>query len=162
MQTHKNKHGPQNMKLPISQKNLFRVSGLHKVSLNRHKRGSVKVHFLASTPRTMGGWVGLHLYVLSPVFHPVNGVAITSGRRQQMVVSALNGLLEISTTTCWSSLNASKLPTNSKPKQNGCMLQAELISGTPQTHKNNNNNMNIHYSYKYSKYEYTTWYTTNL
>lgn len=46
------------------------------------------------------GWLGgsLHLYFLPPVFHPVNGTAITSGRRQQMVVSVQNGLL-VSTKT---------------------------------------------------------------
>lgn len=91
--TQKQTWTPEHEAAHLTKKTLLSVSGLHKVSLNRHKRGSVKVHFLASTPRTMGGWVGLHLYVLSPVFHPVNGMNITSGRRQQMVVSALNGLL---------------------------------------------------------------------
>lgn len=63
MQTHKNKHGPLNMKLPISQKSLFSVSGLHTVSLNRH-RGEVWkfTSLLQHQGQWVAGWVSPPLF----------------------------------------------------------------------------------------------------
>lgn len=94
MQRHKNKHGPLNMKLPVSQKSLFSVSGLHTVGLVTNIEGKCERSLPCFNTKD-NGWLGgsLHLYFLPPVFHPVNGTAIPSERRQQMVVSVLNGLL---------------------------------------------------------------------
>ncbi len=89
---HKNKHWPLNMKLPVSQISLFSVSGMHTVGLVTE--GKCESSFPCFNTKD-NGWLGgsLHFYFLPPVFHPVNGTAIPSGRRQQMVLSVLNGLL---------------------------------------------------------------------
>ncbi len=80
------------MKLPVSQISLFSVSGMHTVGLVTE--GKCESSFPCFNTKD-NGWLGgsLHFYFLPPVFHPVNGTAIPSGRRQQMVLSVLNGLL---------------------------------------------------------------------
>lgn len=81
------------MKLSVSQKSLFSVSGLHTVGLVTDIEGKCESSLPCFNAKD-NGWLGgsPHLYFLPPVFHPVNGT-IPSGRRQQMVVSVLNGLL---------------------------------------------------------------------